>query len=183
MEVMRHDVFQVTRDTDLEISGEADDLVRAVEDELRRRRFGGTVRLEVSAAMDEDLRRRLVAWLDVEERQVYDIEGLLDVGDLWQIHGIEGHPELRDEPWSPVPVPALAKENGDRPDPFAALRGGDVLVHHPYDSFSSSVEGFVAKAVEDPDVLAIKLTVYRTSDDSALVPTLIDAAERGKQAV
>ena len=177
MEILGHDFFRVTRDADFDVSDEADDLLQAVEDELRRRRFGEVVRLEVSASMDPDLRARLVEWLEVEERQVYDVDGPLDLADLWEVHGIEGRPELRDAPWAPVPVPALED------DMFAAMRDGDVLVHHPYDSFTGSVDRFIAQAVRDPDVLAIKMTVYRTSDESSLVQMLIEAAERGKQAV
>ena len=183
MEILRHDVFRVTRDADFTISDEADDLLRAVEDELRRRRFGEAVRLEAGATMDADMRARLVEWLDVEERQVYDVEGLLDLADAWQIHGIDGHAELRDPPFAPVSLPELVDEDGDQLDIFAAIRERDLLTHHPYDSFATSVERLVDQAVGDPDVLAIKLTVYRTSDDSALVPSLIKAAERGKQAV
>ncbi len=182
-EVLSHDVFRVARDADFTVSDEADDLVRAVEDELRRRRFGEVVRLEVGAGMAPRMRARLVQWLDVEERQVYDVEGLLDLTDLWQIYEVDGHRELRDEPWTPVTQPALQAEDGGKADIFAAMRERDILVHHPYDSFSTSVERFVEQAVRDPDVLAIKLTVYRTSDDSALVPSLIEAAEQGKQAV
>ncbi|HET8673710.1 MAG TPA: polyphosphate kinase 1 [Thermoleophilaceae bacterium] len=183
MDVLRHSTFRVTRDADFTVSDEADDLLRAVEDELRRRRFGEVVRLELGSDMDRDLRARLIAWLDVEPRQVYDIEGLLDMGDLWQIHGLEGHPELRDPAWAPVPHPATIDGEHGEADMLAAIRSGDILVHHPYQSFAGSVERFVAQAVTDPDVLAIKLTVYRTSDDSTLVPALIEAAERGKQAV
>ena len=183
MEILRHDVFRVTRDADFTISDEADDLLRAVEDELRRRRFGEAVRLEVGTTMDADMRAHLVEWLDVEDRQVYDVEGLLDLADAWQIHGIDGHPELRDRPFAPISLPELADEDGDPLDIFAAIRERDLLAHHPYDSFATSVERLVDQAVSDPDVLAIKLTVYRTSDDSALVPSLIKAAERGKQAV
>ena len=183
MEIVRHDFFRVTRDADFTVSDEADDLVRAIEDELRRRRFGEVVRLEVGATMDADLRARLVDWLEVEERQVYDAAGPLDLADLWEVHGIEGHKELRDPPWTPAVRPAFHAEDGERVDVFAAMRAGDILVHHPYDSFAASVERFVEQAVRDPDVLAIKMTVYRTSDDSALVPFLIEAAERGKQAV
>jgi polyphosphate kinase len=183
MEIIRHSTFRVTRDADFTVSDEADDLLRAVEDELRRRRFGEVVRLEVGADMDADLRQRLVAWLDVEERQVYDVEGLLDPSDLWEIHRLDGHGELRDPPWTPVQPPAFVDDDREEVDVFEAIRATDVLVHHPYQSFVASVERFVAQAVTDPDVLAIKLTVYRTSDDSSLVPALIEAAERGKQAV
>jgi polyphosphate kinase len=136
--------------------------------------------------MDAAMRDRLVEWLGVSEVQVYDVEGLLDLGDLWQIAGIEGHGELRQPSWTPLPHPALGPRPGDDhddPDVLASMRAGDILVHYPYQSFSSSVEQFVLQAVEDPNVLAIKMTVYRTSDDSALVPALIAAAEKGKQAV
>ncbi len=111
-----------------------------------------------------------------------DVDGLLDLTDLWQIHGLEGFKHLREEPWSPVSADPFSSRGG-KPDVFAAMRAGDILVHHPYDSFAGSVERLVEQAVNDPDVLAIKMTVYRTSDDSALVPLLIEAAERGKQAV
>jgi polyphosphate kinase len=183
MEILRHDFFRVTRDADFTVSDEADDLLRAVEDELRRRRFGELVRLEVSSSMDPDMRRYLVEQLAIDEGQVIDVEGLLDLDDLWALYDVDGHRELRDPPWTPVTQPALADREDSKADVFAAIRSSDMLVHHPYDSFATSVERFVQQAVADPDVLAIKTTVYRTSDDSALVPALIEAAERGKQAV
>jgi len=186
MDIMSYDLFRVTRDADFEVSDEADDLLQAVEDELRRRRFGEVVRLEVGASMDPALRLRLIEWLDVAEVQVYDVEGMLDLGDLWQIASIDGHSDLRWPAWTPVTQTGMIDTTSDAdapPDLFRAMRHGDVLVHHPYQSFSSSVERFVKQAVEDPNVLAIKMTVYRTSDDSALVPSLIAAAEKGKQAV
>jgi polyphosphate kinase len=183
MEVLRHDFFRVTRDADFTVSDDADDLLRAVEDELRRRRFGEVVRLEVGSDMEPDLRDLLVESLEVEERQVVDVDGLLDLADLWDIHGIEGHKELRDPPLSPVSQAAFTGTEGEKPDVFAAMRESDLLVHHPYDSFATSVDRFLEEAVQDPDVLAIKGTVYRTSDDSTLIPRLIEAAERGKQAV
>jgi polyphosphate kinase len=186
MDIVSYDYFRVTRDADFEVSDEADDLLQAVEDELRRRRFGEVVRLEVGASMDPALRTRLIDWLGVDEIQVYDVEGMLDLGDLWQIAGIEGHSDLRQTPWTPLTHPLFGPGPGDRaeqPDIFAPMRAGNVLVHYPYQSFSTSVERFVKQAVDDPNVLAIKMTVYRTSDDSALVPSLIEAAEKGKQAV
>ncbi|MGI8412754.1 MAG: polyphosphate kinase 1 [Solirubrobacteraceae bacterium] len=186
MEIVSYDLFRVTRDADFEVSDEADDLLQAVEDELRRRRFGEVVRLEVGASMDPALRARLIEWLDVDEVQVYDVEGLLDMSDLWEIAGIDGHGDLRQPSWTPLTHPALRPGPGgsdDQPDVLAAMRAGEVLVHYPYQSFSTSVERFIKQAVEDPKVLAIKMTVYRTSDDSALVPSLIQAAEKGKQAV
>jgi polyphosphate kinase len=183
MEVLRYACFRVTRDADFTVSDEADDLVQAVEDELRRRRFGEVVRLEVEADMDPEIRALLVESLRIDEVQVIDVEGLLDMTDLSELGGLEGHRELRDEPWTPVTPPAFGGRETGQPDVFAAMRSGDLLVHHPYDSFATTVERFVQQAVEDPDVLAIKMTVYRTSDESALVPSLIEAAERGKQAV
>jgi polyphosphate kinase len=183
MQVLRHDVFRVTRDADFTVSDEADDLLRAVEDELRRRRFGEVVRLEVSSSMDPDMREYLVEQLGVEETQVIDVDGMLDMEDLWGLYEVDGHRELRDAPWTPVARPPFAETDDGRPDIFAAMRARDLLVHHPYDSFAASVERFVQQAVTDPNVLAIKMTVYRTSDDSELIPSLIQAAERGKQAV
>jgi polyphosphate kinase len=186
MDIISYDLFRVTRDADFEVSDEADDLLQAVEDELRRRRFGEVVRLEVGATMDPALRTRLIEWLGVDEVQVYDVEGMLDLSDLWQIAGLEGHSEIRQTPWTPITHPAFGPGPGDQddqPDVFAPMRTHDVLVHYPYQSFATSVERFVKQAADDPNVLAIKMTVYRTSDDSALIPSLIEAAEKGKQAV
>jgi polyphosphate kinase len=182
MEIVDHGFFRVTRDADFEVSDEADDLLRAVEAELRRRRFGEVVRVEANAGMDPELRAQLIEALEVEERQVYDIDGLIDHHDLMQIYGLPGMAELREPPWTPVTQPRLHAEEGEV-DMFAVIRAGDILVHHPYDSFSTSVERFVQQAVADPDVLAVKLTIYRTSDDTPLIPALIRATERGKQAV
>jgi polyphosphate kinase len=182
-EVIDHGYFRVTRDADFTVSDEADDLLQAVQDELRRRRFGEVVRLEVAAGMNPKLREQLIDALRLEDREVYDVDGLIDLADLTAIADVPGPPELRFEPWTPVTQPRLQGEDEEPVDMFAAIRQGDVLVHHPYDSFASSVERFVEQAVADPDVLAIKQTVYRTSDDSPLVPALIRASERGKQAV
>jgi polyphosphate kinase len=184
MEIVDHGVFRVTRDADFEISDEADDLLAAVEDELRRRRFGEVVRVEVGAGMQPALRDALTEALEVEDRQVYEVRDLLDLTDLWQIVGLKGYDDLRDPPWQSVTQPRLRpEEHHAKADIFAAMRAGDILVHHPYDSFSTSVGRFVEQAANDPDVLAIKLTIYRTSDDTPLVPALIRATERGKQAV
>ena len=183
IDVIDYGYFRVTRDADFTISDEADDLLQAVQDELRRRRFGEVVRLEVASGMNPKLRSQLVEALRLEDREVYDVEGLIDLADLSTIADVPGHAELRWPPWTPVVQPRLQGEEDDPIDIFAAIRQGDLLVHHPYDSFASSVERFVAQAVADPDVLAIKQTVYRTSDDSPLVPSLIRASERGKQAV
>ncbi len=183
MEIVDHGFFRVTRDADFEVSDEADDLLQAVEAELRRRRFGEAVRLEVGVNIDPSVREQLKEALDLEERQIYEVDGLLDTGDLWQIHGVRGFGELRDPPWTPVTQPRLQGKESEHVNVMAEMRRGDILVHHPYDSFATSVERFVEQAVADPDVLAIKQTVYRTSDDSPLVPALIRATERGKQAV
>ena len=182
MEILDYDYFKVTRDADFTVSDEADDLLQAVEHELRRRRFGEIVRVEIGSSMNSGLRDQLVEGLGVKAHEVFHVEGLLDLGDLWQIVNLPGFKGLRDPPWTPVTQPRLQGDDG-RADVFAAMRAGDLLVHHPYDSFATSVERFVAQAVADPDVLAIKQTVYRTSDDSPLVPALIRASERGKQAV
>ena len=183
MEIVDHAVFRVTRDADFTVSDEADDLVRAVEDELRRRRFGEVVRVEVSASMSAPMREQIVSSLAAEDEDIFEVPGLLDLEDLWDIVKVPGHADLRDKPWTPVTQPRLQPDEDEEPDVMAAMRKGDILLHHPYDSFSSSVERFVEQAVADPDVLAIKQTVYRTSDDSPLVPALIRAVERGKQAV
>ncbi len=183
MEIADYDVFRVTRDADLEVSDDAADLLQAVEDELRRRRFGEVVRVEVGTDCSARLREELAGLLGVQEDEVYPVDGLLDMGALWQIVKLPGYTELREEPLTGHTHPRLLRHEGERPDVLGAMREGDVLVHHPYDSFSTSVERFVEQAVADPNVLAIKQTVYRTSDDSPLVPALIDATERGKQAV
>jgi polyphosphate kinase len=182
-EVVDYGFFRVTRDADFNVSDEADDLLQAVQDELRRRRFGEVVRLEIATGMNPKLRHELVGALRLEDREVYDIEGLLDLADLSEIADVPGHADLRYSPWTPVTQPRLQGEENRPVDMFRAIRHADLLVHHPYDSFATSVERFVEQAVEDPDVLAIKQTVYRTSDDSPLVPSLIRASERGKQAV
>jgi polyphosphate kinase len=182
-EVVDHGYFRVTRDADFTVSDEADDLLQAVQDEIRRRRFGEVVRLEVAAGMNPKLREQLIDALRLEEREVYDVDGLIDLGDVGDVAGVPGHAELRYPAWTPVTQARLQGEEDEAIDMFAAIRQGDILVHHPYDSFATSVERFVEQAVADPDVLAIKQTVYRTSDDSPLVPSLIRASERGKQAV
>jgi polyphosphate kinase len=183
MEIVDYDVFRVTRDADFEIDDEADDLLRAVEQELRKRRFGEVVRVEVGAGMSQRLREPLVQALEIEEDELFEVDGLLDLKDLWDIVGVSGFSDLREKPWTPVTQPRLQPDDDAPPDVLAAMRRGDLLVHHPYDSFSTSVERLVEQAAADPKVLAIKQTVYRTSDDSPLVPALIRAVGNGKQAV
>ncbi len=183
MEILDRHVFRVTRDADFTVSDEADDLLQAVEAELRRRRFGEAVRVEVSAGMSSGMREQITRALEVDTDDVFEVEGLLDLQDLWDVVATPGHAELRDQPWQPVTQARLQPDEDEQPDVLGAMRKRDILLHHPYDSFVTSVERFVEQAVNDPDVLAIKQTVYRTSDDSPLVPALIRAAERGKQAV
>jgi polyphosphate kinase len=181
MEIGEQAVFRVTRDADFEVSDEADDLLEAVELEVRRRRFGEVVRLEVSSSMSRSMLDRLTEGLDAEPSQVYPVDGMLDLADLMEIATLD-RPELRDEPWPGVTPARLVADNGRR-DVFAEIRRGDILVHLPYDSFATSVEAFVRSAVKDPDVIGLKSTVYRTSEDSPVVPALIEAAEEGKQSV
>ena len=133
------------------------------------------MRVEVSARCSEELRSELAALLGMQDTEIYPVDGMLDMSALWQIVKLPGLPELRDPPFTGVTHPRLLRHEGERPDVLGAMRDGDLLVHHPYDSFSTSVERFVEQAVADPNVLAIKQTVYRTSDDSPLVPALIDA--------
>ena len=183
MEIVDYDVFRVTRDADFTVSDEADDLLQAVEDELRRRRFGDVVRVEVGAGMSPVIREQIAGSLEVAADDVFDVPGLIDLRDLSDIVSVPGYAELRDPPFVPVTQPRLQADESEKPDVLAAMRRADILLHHPYDSFATSVERFVEQAVNDPNVLAIKQTVYRTSDDSPLVPALIRASERGKQAV
>ena len=181
MDIRERSLFRVTRDGDLEVSDEADDLLEAVELELHRARFGEVTRLEVSASMSQAMRERLQHGLDASDELVYPLEGMLDLADLGELWKLD-RPDLKDDPWVPVARPPWNTFESAA-EQFAAIRSGDLLVHHPYDSFASSFESYVDRAAADPDVIAIKSTVYRTSDDTPLVPALVDAAERGKQTV
>ena len=181
MEIAERAVFRVTRDADFEVSDDADDLLEAVESELRRRRFGDVIRVEVSGSASAGMLERLRDGLAVDHDQVYEIEGPLDLADLMQLARVE-RPDLKDEPWVPVTQPRLARVK-DAARFFEEIRRGDLLVHQPYESFRTSFEAFAAAAAADPDVIAMKTAVYRTSDDSALVSALIDCAEQGKQSV
>jgi polyphosphate kinase len=174
-------VFRVTRDGDLEVSDEADDLLEAVELELRRARFGEVTRLEVSESMSQAMRERLQQGLRVADELVYPLDGFLDLADLAELTKLD-RPDLKNEPWLPVARPPWNSIESAS-EQFTAIRAGDLVVHHPYDSFASSFESYVNRAAADSEVIAIKSTVYRTSDDTPLVPALIDAAERGKQTV
>jgi polyphosphate kinase len=181
MEILERSLFRVTRDGDLEVSDEADDLLEAVEFELRRARFGEVTRLEVSASLSHAMRERLQQGLDVADELVYPLEGMLAFADLGELSQLD-RPDLKNEPWVPVARPPWNSIDSAA-EQFSAIRAGDLVVHHPYDSFASSFESYVDRAAADPEVIAIKSTVYRTSDDTPLVPALIDAAERGKQTV
>ncbi|MGB0613468.1 MAG: polyphosphate kinase 1 [Miltoncostaeaceae bacterium] len=181
MEITRRVLFRVTRDADFSISDEADDLLNAVERELSRRRFGGPVRVEVEARSSDTLLEDIKDGLGVSDSEVYPISSLLDQTALWQVASLD-RPELKDRPWEPR-VPARLMGGRDDGDIFAEIRRGDILVHHPYDSFEASVARFVHEAADDPDVVTIEQTLYRTSGDTPIVPALIRAAERGKGTV
>jgi polyphosphate kinase len=182
LEVVEHHAFRITRNADFEVEEDRDeDLLQALERELARRRFGSPVRLEVSDDMTESMLELLLRELDVAPGDVIEVPGLLDLSSLWQIYGVD-RPALKDPPFVPATPPAF----GERETPksiFSTLRDGDVLVHHPYDSFSTTVQRFIEQAAADPNVLAIKQTLYRTSGDSPIINALIDAAEAGKQVV
>jgi polyphosphate kinase len=180
MEIQERALFRVTRDADFEVSDEADDLLEAVQLELRRRRFGDVVRLEVSESTSAAMLDRLKSGLGVGDDEVYRISGLLDLADADQIAELD-RPELKSEPWAPTTQARIAPTAGA--DLFAEIRRTDLFVHHPYESFATSFEAFVKRAAKDPNVTAIKTTVYRTSGDSPLVPALIEATESGKQSV
>jgi polyphosphate kinase len=183
MEVLAHHPFRVTRDADFELEDEAEDLLEAIESVLRRRsKFGRVVRLEVDAKMTGEVLELLCRELELSDSDVNVIDGFLDLGGLWSLYALD-RPDLKEEPWVPQ-TPVVLQGTDPPPDFFRILRGGDVLVHHPYDSFATSVEQFVEQAASDPHVLAIKQTIYRTAGaESSLVSSLIKAAESGKQVV
>ena len=182
MEVVEHHLFRVTRNADFEVEEDRDeDLLQALERELMRRRFGPAVRLEVEDDIDDDVVSLLVNEIDVDVEDVQRVPGLLDLGALWQVYDID-RPALKDRPFVPTTNPRFAE--GETPKSvFATMRDGDVLVHHPYESFATSTQRFIEQAAADPNVLAIKQTLYRTSGDSPIVDALIDAAQAGKQVV
>jgi polyphosphate kinase len=185
MDVVDSCTFRVTRNQDLEVEeDEAEDLLQALERELARRRFGRAVRLEIQEGASEEMLELLVRELEVDLRDVYRVPGgLLDLSTLWALQELD-RPDLKDPPRVPVSHPRLSSSDGEpAPDFFSVLREGDVLVHHPYNSFTTSVQRFIEQAAADPYVLAIKQTLYRTSGDSPIVEALIDAAEAGKQVV
>ncbi|MDQ2837359.1 MAG: RNA degradosome polyphosphate kinase [Actinomycetota bacterium] len=180
MRIVQHHLFRVTRNTDFEVDEDRDeDLLQALERELVRRRFGPAVRLEVAENIDDEVLTLLTSEIDVQPEEVVRVSGLLDLTALWQIYDVD-RPALKEKPFVPATHPRFV--DGETPKSvFATLREGDVLVHHPYESFATSVQRFIEQAAADPNVLAIKQTLYRTSGDSPIVDALIDAAEAGKQ--
>ncbi len=182
LEVIGHHAFRITRNADVEVEEDRDeDLLQALERELSQRRFGPVVRLEIGEEMDPHVLDLLVRELDVTLDDVVMVPGLLALASLHELYAAD-RPDLKDDAFVPSTHPRLA-DGEQAADMFAALREGDILVHHPYDSFSTSVQRFLEQAAADPAVLAIKQTLYRTSGDSPVVDALIDAAEAGKQVV
>ena len=181
MEVTQHHIFRVTRNEDLEVDeDEGENLLVQLEKELLRRRFGPPVRLEVAEDIDSQILSLLQRELDISATDVYHLPKPLDLRGLTSIAFLK-RPELRFEPHLITTNPYLEADEDEAADIFAALREREVLVHHPYESFATSTQAFLEQAAEDPQVLAIKQTLYRTSGDSPIVDALIDAAEAGKQ--
>lgn len=191
MIVQEHHLFRVTRDADLAVQEEeAEDLAQAIEQELIKRRFGGSVvRFQFSPTMSEFVKQTLIKGMDVDPNDLYVTQGWLGMRDLMSFMSLP-LPHLKDKPWTPVTPKrlqhlteklAIGEDTGE--DIFYAIRQGDLLVHHPYDSFTTSVEHFIAHAAQDLDVQAIKMTLYRTSSDSPIIKALITAAQNGKQVV
>ncbi|WP_103062034.1 RNA degradosome polyphosphate kinase [Actinomyces qiguomingii] len=184
MDILEHHLFRVTRNENLEVEeDDAENLLTAMEKELERRRFGASVRLEVENTISPFVRRYLVRALGLRDDDVFELPAPLDLTSLNQLHDLD-IPDLKYPRFVPVTAAGLAPEESSTPgDIFAAMREHDVLLHHPYDSFSTSVQEFISQAAADPKVLAIKQTLYRTSGDSPIVDALIEAAEAGKQVV
>ena len=180
--IVERAAFRVTRDADFEVSDDAADLLEAVESQLRKRRFGDIVRVEVSSRASSEMVERLARGLGAGEDQIYPIESQLDLADLGELASLD-RPDLKYEPWVPVIPPRLAVAQSDMPRIFDEIRSADIAVHQPYESFRGSFEVFAQAAVQDPNVIAMKTAVYRTSNDSSLVGSLIQCAEDGKQSV
>ncbi len=182
MVIGRADLFRVTRNADLTLEeDEADDLLVALEVELRRRRFGQALRVEIQSGMSSDFLELVVDQLELDRSNVYVTDAPLGLHDLWSLYAID-RPDLKGEGWSPL-TPKRLLDGDHVGDIFAAIRESDILLHHPYDSFTDSVEKFIDQAANDPKVVGIKQTLYRTSGDSPIVASLIQAAEHGKQVV
>ncbi|MFT7473561.1 MAG: polyphosphate kinase [Verrucomicrobiales bacterium] len=173
--------FRVTRNADLNYRDEeADDLLELVEMELRRRRFGNAVRLEIGSSGSDSIRSLLRRELDIEDSDIYVETAFLAMTDLWSLMKLD-RPDLRDEDFSPVVPARVSQRNGEEVDLFEELRNRDLLIHHPYESFAASTQELIRRAATDPDVVAIKMTLYRTSSDSPIIRSLVHAVESGKQ--
>jgi polyphosphate kinase len=183
MEILGHHPFRVTRNADLEIEeDEGGDLLMTIESELTQRRFGSVVRLEVHPDIPDNVLDLLMREMGATEDDVYRVNGPLDLSGLWSVYELD-RPELRFPTFGGVTPPRLAAPASEPAEIFGVIRQGDLLVHHPYDAFTSTVEAFVSRAAKDPDVLAIKMTLYRTTKDSTIMRSLIESAEAGKQVV
>ena len=182
VEVVDTSLFRVTRNAEVRRNEEvAEGLIEVIEDVLRQRRFATVVRLEVASDMPPEARELLVEQLDVDDREVFELDGHLDYRDFFDLMSLE-RPELKLDPWTPQVHPRFADiEPDDSADLFSEIRRDDVLVHHPYHSFDDTVHRFLDAAANDPDVLAIKAAIYRTASDSQVIESLIDAAKNGKQ--
>ena len=181
MELEEIEPFRVTRNAAVGSQDEdAEDLLEVVNEELRARRFASIVRLEVDDTPYRPLNQFLIGEMNLAEQDVYEMPGELDYNDLWVVHGMCDKPELKYERWKPITPLRLID---DEASIFSVIRSGDVMVHHPYESFSHSVERFIREACNDPETIAIKLTLYRTAKNSPFIPDLIRAAESGKQVV
>ena len=179
MQILEHEHFRVTRNAEVETEIEdPEDLLEVVQEELRARRFADTVRVQIASNMSAEMRQYLMEGLEVDEESIYEIPEPLGKTDLMAIATTVQRPDLKYPAWRPEVIPALADPSADI---FAIMRQGDILVHHPYESFDASVERFVLQAAVDPKVVAIKMTLYRTSGDSPFVTALARAAEAGKQ--
>jgi polyphosphate kinase len=182
MTIFQSDLFRVTRNADLALDeDEADDLLVALEIELRRRRFGEALRVEIQSGMSRDFLDLLVEQFELDPSNLYITDAPLGLHDLWSLYAID-RPDLKGEGWSPV-TPKRLLDGDHVGDIFAAIRESDILLHHPYESFTDSVEVFIAQAADDPKVIGIKQTLYRTSGDSPIVGSLIRASEHGKEVV
>jgi polyphosphate kinase len=181
MEILGQDVFRVTRNADIEVEeDEGGDLLMAIESELTQRRFGNVVRLEVHPDMPDEVLDLLMREMGASEDDVYRIDGPLGLAGLWGLYDLD-RPELKFDIFTGVTPPRLSAQPGEVVDVFNVMKHGDLLVHHPYDSFTSTVEPFLERAARDPKVLALKVTLYRTSSDSPIMASLIKAAENGIQ--
>jgi len=182
LDIDRSFSFRVTRNIDLSTDEDedAEDLLAAVEMELRRRRFGEAVRLEVSADTSDEVSELLAREIGISGQDIYRVEGPLDLAGLMVLHDLDRR-DLKDEPWTPVVPAGFATADGDPTDLFQLVRTADHLVHHPYEAFASTTQEFIRQAAADRNVMAIKMALYRTSGDSPVVKSLIRAAERGKQ--